>query len=180
MATVANMGASGSSQVSTTAKSNALPTPTQNRARNAGEIGNFFWKFEKHLEAIGIVDEGQKVSQVSYSLKDIALVWWRRRCDDVTRGSTPITTGEGFKKELKEQFYPKDAEREARPKLRRLQHKEGYLREYVKEFQELLLEIPNTGEQDALFCFLDGLCGWSKMELERRRVQDLASAIGIA
>ena len=36
------------------------------------------------------------------------------------------------------------------------------------------------GEQDALFCFLDGLCGWAKMELERRGVQDLASAIGAA
>jgi len=47
----------------------------------------------------------------------------------------------------------------------------------VKEFQELLLEIPSMGEQDALFCFLDGLCGWTKMELERRGVQDLASAI---
>ena len=32
-------------------------------------------------------------------------------------------------------------------------------------------------EQDALFYFLDGLCGWAKMELQRRSVQDLASAI---
>ena len=35
MAAVANMGASGSSQVSTIAKDNALPTPTYNGARNA-------------------------------------------------------------------------------------------------------------------------------------------------
>ena len=33
------------------------------------------------------------------------------------------------------------------------------------------------GEQDTLFCFLDGLRGWARMELERRGVQDLASAI---
>jgi len=33
------------------------------------------------------------------------------------------------------------------------------------------------GEQDTLFYFLDGLCGWTKLELERRRVQDLAFAI---
>jgi len=33
------------------------------------------------------------------------------------------------------------------------------------------------GEQDALFCFLGGLCGWAEMELERRGVQDLASTI---
>jgi len=50
----------------------------------------------------------------------------------------------------------------------------------VKEFQELLLEIPSMREQDSLFCFLDGLCGWAKIELERRGVQDLASVIAAA
>jgi len=34
----------------------------------------------------------------------------------------------------KEQFYPKDAVKEARAKLRHLQHKEGHLHEYVREF----------------------------------------------
>ena len=42
MAAVANMGTSGSSQVSTTPKGNALPTLTYNGARNAREIDNFF------------------------------------------------------------------------------------------------------------------------------------------
>jgi len=36
------------------------------------------------------------------------------------------------------------------------------------------------GDQDALFFFLDGLCGWAKMELKRRGVQDLVSAIAVA
>jgi len=36
------------------------------------------------------------------------------------------------------------------------------------------------GEQEALFCFLDGLCGWAKMELERYGLQDLTSAIAAA
>jgi len=126
------------------------------------------------------MDEAQKVSNASFSLKDIVLVWWRCRCDDVKRGSNPITTWDGFKRELKKQFYPKDAEYKARAKLHRLQHQDGRIREYVKEFQELLLEIPNIGEQDALFCFLDGLQGWARMELERRGVQDLASTIAAA
>ena len=50
----------------------------------------------------------------------------------------------------------------------------------MKEFPELLLKIPSMGEQDALFCFLDDLCGWAKIELERREVQDLTSAIAAA
>lgn len=81
------------------------------------------------------------MSNAVLSLKDIALVWWRRRCEDIKKGLCTIDTWDDFKGELKKQFYPEDAEHEARAKLRRLQHKEGYIREYVKEFSELLLEI---------------------------------------
>jgi len=109
------------------------------------------------------VDAAQKVSNASFSLKDITLVWWRRRCDDVKRGSDPITSYDEFKRELKKQFYPKDAEYEARAKLRCIQHQDGKIRGYVKEFQELLLEIPSMEEQDALFCFLDGLRGRARI-----------------
>jgi len=70
-------------------------------------------------------------------------------------------------------------ERVGTVKLRCLQHKEGYIHEYIKEFQELLLEIPNMGEQDTLFCFLNSLCGWATTDLERREVQDLAFAITV-
>ena len=80
------------------------------------------------------MDEAQKVSNASFSLKDIVLVWWRRRCVDVKRGFDPITTWDEFKRELNRQFYPKDAEYEAKAKLRRLQHQDGQIREYVKEF----------------------------------------------
>ena len=50
----------------------------------------------------------------------------------------------------------------------------------MKEFQEHLLEIPTMGEQDALFCFPDGLSNWAWTELERHRVRDLGSAIATA
>jgi len=44
----------------------------------------------------------------------------------------------------------------AKVKLRCLQPKEDQIREYVKEFQVLLMEIPSAGEHGTLFCFLDG------------------------
>ena len=69
-------------------------------------------------------------------------------------------------------------EDEARGKLRRLTQK-GSIREYVKEFSELLLEIPDVGEKDSLFSFMDGLAGWAKMELQRRGVQTLAQAMQV-
>ncbi|GKA51948.1 hypothetical protein Tco_0745144 [Tanacetum coccineum] len=54
------------------------------------------------------------------------------------------------------------------------------IREYVKEFTILILEILNLSDQDSLFYFLDGLQGWAKTELERLGVQDLATAIAHA
>ncbi|KAF2282442.1 hypothetical protein GH714_044055 [Hevea brasiliensis] len=75
-------------------------------------------------------------------LADTAMVWWRRRLLDIERGTCTISTWDDFKKELKKQFYPENAAHEARAKLRRLSHK-GNIREYVKEFMETLLEIPD-------------------------------------
>ena len=57
--------------------------------------------------------------------------------------------------------------RKARSKL---PNKEGHIQKYIREFQEFLLDITSMGEQDDMLCFLDGLCEWTKMKLERRRV----------
>ncbi|GFZ09186.1 hypothetical protein Acr_20g0009940 [Actinidia rufa] len=84
-----------------------------------------------------------------------------------------------FKREIKKQFYHENSEHEARAKLRRLAHK-NTIREYVKEFSELMLEIPDLSDKEALFTFVDGLQSWAKIEVQRRRPQDLASAISVA
>ena len=84
---------------------------------------------------------------------------------------------EEFKADLKRQFYSENDEDETRGKLWCLTQK-GSIRDYVKEFSELLLEIPNIGE-DSLFSFMDGLAGWAKMELQRRGVQTLVQTMQV-
>lgn len=71
--------------------------------------------------------------------------------DNVRVGFDPINTWDEFKRQLKRQLYLKDTENEVRTKPIHLQHKEGHVREYIKEFQELLLEIPSMAEQDVLY-----------------------------
>ncbi|XP_057985426.1 uncharacterized protein LOC110653506 [Hevea brasiliensis] len=61
--------------------------------------------------------------------------------------------------ELKKQFYPENAATEARARLRRLTQK-GTIREYVKDFTEVLLEILDYSDLEALFAFKDGLQPW--------------------
>ena len=43
--------------------------------------------------------------------------------------------------------------------MRRLKHT-GSIRDYVKEFFSLMLEIPNMTDEELLFNFMDNLQGW--------------------
>ncbi|KAI5652374.1 hypothetical protein M9H77_29561 [Catharanthus roseus] len=135
--------------------------------RNAREVDNFLWGLEQYLDAVGIIEEGARIKSAALYLTDTTMLWWRRRQEDVKRGMCSITTFDDFKGELKRQFYPENAEEEACGRLRRLKHL-GSIRDYVKDFTNLL------------FFFMDGLQTWAKIELRRRGVQDLATAIAIA
>ncbi|RVX15091.1 hypothetical protein CK203_008029 [Vitis vinifera] len=86
---------------------------------------------------------------------------------------------EDFRREIKRQFYPEDVAYLARKNMRRLKHT-GSIRDYVKEFSSLMLEIPNMTEEELLFNFMDNLQGWAEQELRRRGVQDLATAMAVA
>ncbi|MFQ6637233.1 hypothetical protein Gotur_013189 [Gossypium turneri] len=74
------------------------------------------------------------------------------------------------------QFYPEYAEDEARAKLRWLTQR-GIVREYVREFSELMLQISDLSKKEAFFSFTDGLKLWAKQELQRRGVQELTNAM---
>nr|GFB35009.1 hypothetical protein [Tanacetum cinerariifolium] len=134
---------------------------------------------EQYLEGVNVVDDASKIKMATRYLKDTAALWWRRWHGDIERGTTTIDTWAGFVADFKTQFYPKNAKNEAKSRLRKLKQF-GTIREYVKEFSTLVLEIPKLSDQDSLFYFLDGLQGWAKTELERRGVQDLATAIAHA
>ncbi|KAL9259365.1 RNA-directed DNA polymerase-like protein [Drosera capensis] len=90
-----------------------------------------------------------------------------------------MDTWEDFKKDLKFHFYPENAQYEANLNLRKLKQT-GSIRDYVRNFTELLFQIPNMSEEDKLIYFMDGLQSWAQQELHRRGVQTLAAAIAAA
>ena len=147
--------------------------------REARAVDDFLWEMEQYLEGVKITDDDSKIKMATRYLKDTAALWWRRRYGDIERGTCTINTWADFVVELKKQFYPENAKNEAKSRLRKLKQS-GTIRDYVKEFTTLVLEIPELSDQDSLFYFLDGLQGWAKTELERRGVQDLATAIAHA
>ncbi|GKD50534.1 putative retrotransposon gag domain, aspartic peptidase domain protein [Tanacetum coccineum] len=147
--------------------------------REVRAVDDFLWEMEQYLEGVNVVDDASKIKMATRYLKDTATLWWRRRYGDIERGTATIDTWAEFVADFKKQFYPENAKNEAKSRLRKLKQS-GTIREYVKEFTTLVLEIPELSDQDSLFYFLDGLQGWAKTELERRGVQDLSTAIAHA
>nr|CAN80593.1 hypothetical protein VITISV_040475 [Vitis vinifera] len=144
-----------------------VPKPhTFSGKRDAKELDNFLWHMERYFEAIALTDEAAKVRTVTLYLTDNATLWWRRRFADIERGTCTIDTWDAFKREIKRQFYPEDVAYLARKSLKRLKHT-GSIREYVKEFSTLMLEIPNMAEEELLFNFMDNLQSWAEQELRR-------------
>jgi hypothetical protein len=174
--------ASGSVSTHTVSYSPRIEAPKPKEfdgKRDAKEIDNFLWHLERYFEALGLTDEMAKVRTATLYLTNLAATWWRRKHAEIEKGTCAIKSWEEFKAELKRQFYPENVAQLARKKMKELKHNRS-IREYVEEFSGLMLQIPNMSEEDFLFNFMDGLQFWAAQELQRRGVQDIATALTIA
>nr|CAD1839580.1 unnamed protein product [Ananas comosus var. bracteatus] len=157
-----------------------VPEPRSFRgARDAKELENFLFDMEQYFRVVQPDNEESKVTFATMYLDGDAKLWWRTRYEDIQEGRCTIDTWEDLKKELKAQFLPENVEFIARRNLRRLQQT-GSIREYVKQFSALMLDIRDMSEKDKLFHFLEGLKPWAQAELRRQNIKDLAAAQGAA
>ena len=148
-------------------------------ARSAKELENFLWDMEQYFVAFTVPEE-ERVTVVCMYLEGDAKLWWRTRTiDDENAGRPKIESWDRLKKELREQFLPSNSSWDARNRLMQLKHV-GSVRDYVKDFCSLLLDIRGMSEEDKLYNFLSSLKQWVQVELRRHRVNDLPSAIVVA
>ena len=75
---------------------------------------------------------------------------------DVIAGRPRFSSWDDLKSELKVQFYPENAEYQARCKLSELQQS-GTIKEYVQKFSGIMLDISDMAEADRLYNFQRGL-----------------------
>ncbi|KAE8694779.1 hypothetical protein F3Y22_tig00110773pilonHSYRG00015 [Hibiscus syriacus] len=129
-----------------------IPKPKEFKgSRTAQDVENFIWGMEQFFRGMGIGDDATKVNVASNYLADAAMLWWRHRCSEMTDS---VGTWEEFVGELKEHFYPKNA-----------------------NFTEIKMQIPDLGESEGFFAFMDGLQRWAKLEIQRRGVKTLSKAL---
>ena len=157
-----------------------VPEPKAfNGGRNAKELENFLWDMEQYFKAAHIPDR-EKITITSMYLSGDAKLWWRTQMSGETRAGKPqIEDWETLKKELKDQFLPCNTAWIAREALKKLRQTNS-VREYVREFSSLMLDIKDMSDADKLFNFLSGLQAWAHAELRRQGVKDLPSAIAAA
>ena len=80
--------------------------------------------------------------------------------DDADAGRGKIDSWEVLKKELKDQFFSNNTAWVVRDFLKKLKQT-GTMREYVKTFSSLMLDIKNMLKDDKLFNFMFGLQPWA-------------------
>lgn len=115
------------------------------------------------------IPEADKVSITSMYLVGEIKLWWRTRVEDSSR--QPITDWPEMKQEQGNLFLPCNVQWLARDFLRRLRQT-GSVREYVKSFQSLMLEVVSISEEDKLSNFMAGLQLWVQNELRREKVNE--------
>ncbi|KAK2998230.1 hypothetical protein RJ639_022604 [Escallonia herrerae] len=145
-------------------------------ARDAKELENFLFDIEQYFRAIRVDSEATKVSMAAMYLVGDAKLWWRKKYAEIEDGSCVINTWEILKRELKSQFFPENTAFNARKALLECKHT-GSVREYCQAFSALMLDISDMSAVDRLFFFMEGLKPWARIELNRRRVNNLNEAI---
>ncbi|KAL4368760.1 hypothetical protein GQ457_05G024170 [Hibiscus cannabinus] len=126
------------------------PRPSKfSGSRLAQDIDNFIWGLEQYFRVMG---------------------------EDNT---IPFKTWKDFQFAFKEHFYPKNAQEDARAKMRQLKH-DGTILEYVRKFTELKFQLPSLNEDEGYFDLKNGLQKWARLELVRREVTDTSKALIVA
>ncbi|KAF3781462.1 hypothetical protein EJ110_NYTH37059 [Nymphaea thermarum] len=108
-------------------------------------------------------------------LEGDVVAWWRRKIFDLENGYCTIQTFDDFRKELKGYFMPVDAERQTYRMVVNLKHT-GSLREYVRTYQKLMLDVLRMPEKDKLNWFIIGLQPWAQADVERSDPKTLEQA----
>ncbi|XP_070023298.1 uncharacterized protein [Nicotiana sylvestris] len=157
-----------------------IPEPKPySRARNAKEVENFIFDIEQYFDDVGGLEEAKKVATAAKYLQGDAKLWWRVKYEAIRAGEDALETWVELKAAIRLQFFPENIECNPRRKLRELSQTK-LVRDYVREFSTLMLNIRDMGDKDKLFTFLEGLKPYALIELQRQRVDTLPKVIQVA
>jgi len=132
-------------------------------------------EMEDYLHAAKVGRHSAVEPAQSY-LKGYAATWWRTVKQE--EGKNHGYTWEFFKDYVETEFVPRNSDYISRCKLRDLVNATNEnLRQYVRVYSELMLEIRHMHELDRVCQFVMGLPTWAKRKLEENWPSSLSEAI---
>jgi hypothetical protein len=129
-------------------------------ARDRKVVDAWFAKMEDYLHA-NKVGRHSAVELTQSYLKGYVAMWWRIMRQE--EGKNHGYTWEFFKEHVETEFVPRNSDYISRCKLRDLVNAiNENLRQYVRAYSELMLEIQHMHELDRVCQFVMGLPTWAK------------------
>jgi hypothetical protein len=144
-------------------------------ARDRKVVYAWLTEMDDYLHAAKVGQHSAVELAQSY-LKGYAATWWRTVRQE--EGKNHGYTWEFFKERLESKFVPRNSDYISRCKLRDLVNATNEnLRQYVRAYSELMLEIRHMHELDRVWQFVMGLPTWAKQKLEESWPASLSEAI---
>jgi len=153
------------------------PTKPENfdGARNRKVVDAWLVEMEDYLHAAK-VGRHSAVELAQFYLKGYAATWWRTMRQE--EGKNHGYTWEFSKERVKTKFVPRNSDYISRCKLRDLVNATNKnLRQYVRAYFKLMLEIRHMHELDRVCQFVMGLPTWAKQKLQENWPSSLSEAI---
>jgi hypothetical protein len=146
-----------------------------NGARDRKVVDAWLAEMEDYLHATKVGRHSAIELAQSY-LKGYAATWWRIVRQE--EGKSHGYTWEFFKDRVKTEFVPRNFDYISRCKLHNLVNATNEkLKQYVRAYSELMLEIRHMHELDRVCQFVIGLPTWAKRKLEENWPSSLSEAI---
>jgi hypothetical protein len=107
------------------------------------------------------------------------MIWFRTASGEEVPQELRVTTWERFVREIRQNFCPTNRTKLARDKLVNMRQT-GNLREYIRDFRTLILDIPGMNEEEKLDRFVRGLKPHIRREVDIKEPQSLDRAIKLS
>ncbi|XP_070013273.1 uncharacterized protein [Nicotiana sylvestris] len=144
--------------------------------RGSKKLKNFLWDLEHYFATAHILEKDKVTMEVRYFRGDTILWWHMKNTDDESAGRPKVDTWEKLRDALRDKFLPNNSSWVARDHLKQLRQT-GSIRDYVKDFSSLCLDIQNMSDEDKFHNFIFGMQGGAQNKIRRQKVKDLPSAI---
>ena len=144
-------------------------------------VSTWLYKMEQYLHLMEVFAKGvtmteeNRVVYASTFLSGNAAIWWYTQ----VKANCAPSTWDTFKAALRKEFIPEDHVRRARDKFRRLRQLSS-VAQYLAEFRNLCLVIPDFHQSEKLDKFISGLKYSVRVEVLKSNLETFEDAAKVA